>query len=535
MPPSLPMDGFAAQPAPAKPTWPANLLLTLPFLLLFWVDLAHHQLWRDEINAWALALASPNLGRLFLYVHYEGHPWLWYFLLWLPTRVLHTPTALKVLEALFGSAIYLILGLLSPFTRLQKLLLFCSYFVVFEYTVLSRMYSVMFLGTLLYVVLRTRKPGAVFAHLALLGLIANTDTAGLLLSCALFLEYLYTWYSNSRLMQATRPFARRNLALAALLYAALLALSVLTLLPAHDISWQASGHLGSQALDRHHLTEALGDLIAEPWWPISHSWPRHFWGGSSMDNKKLFLLVPVVLFSYWQTFRRHRNLLLLMGLTLAAGVLFADVIYLGHARNWGIVFLAFLAALWLQQAQPAPPRSKTAQSLNPDQGSSLTLSITPSAWSYGLLALSALAGLFATIGSWTHPFSEAGPTAAWVRANRPGTPVVADWDYISANLGEHLQQPVYFLSCGCTDTFRLFRNDRDEFFGNQLPQRLNRAMDSLHTTHLLLATYQPLTAQSFRELRQGFLQVTPVATFTGSEEEREDFYLNDVTRDAALK
>ena len=59
-----------------KSEWLANLLLTLPFLILYWVDLAHHTLFFDELNAWAIAAASPTLPKLFHLVHYEGHPWL---------------------------------------------------------------------------------------------------------------------------------------------------------------------------------------------------------------------------------------------------------------------------------------------------------------------------------------------------------------------------------------------------------------------------------------------------------------------------
>jgi hypothetical protein len=46
-----------------------NLPLTLPFLLLYWTDLAHHTLFFDELNAWAIAAASPTLPALFHLIH----------------------------------------------------------------------------------------------------------------------------------------------------------------------------------------------------------------------------------------------------------------------------------------------------------------------------------------------------------------------------------------------------------------------------------------------------------------------------------
>lgn len=135
-----------------------NLLLTLPFLLLYWVDLAHHTLFFDEINAWGISAGSPDLQTLFANVHFEGHPWLWYFLLWLPSRFTYDPRAMLWVVAPVGTAIYLIIGLVSPFTRLQKAFLFLGYFVAFEYTVMNRMYGLIFLLALLYVWRRVRKP-----------------------------------------------------------------------------------------------------------------------------------------------------------------------------------------------------------------------------------------------------------------------------------------------------------------------------------------------------------------------------------------
>lgn len=95
--------------------WKA-LAVVLPFLLLYWTSIAHHTMFFDEVNAWAISAASPTLSKLFYYVHFEGHPWLWYFILWFPSRLTHDPVAMKWVEAVFGTGILLIIGFLSPFT-----------------------------------------------------------------------------------------------------------------------------------------------------------------------------------------------------------------------------------------------------------------------------------------------------------------------------------------------------------------------------------------------------------------------------------
>jgi hypothetical protein len=118
-----------------------DLLLVLPFLVFLYVQLAHHQMWRDETNAWALSAGSRTLGELFYFVRNEAHPYLWYMILWIVSRFSASVVALKFVAALVGTCTYLVIALASPFSRLEKILLFCSYYISFEYAVLARMYG----------------------------------------------------------------------------------------------------------------------------------------------------------------------------------------------------------------------------------------------------------------------------------------------------------------------------------------------------------------------------------------------------------
>ena len=120
----------------------------------------------DEVNAWAISAASPTLSKLFYYVHFEGHPWLWYFILWFPSRLTHDPVAMKWVEVVFGTVNHPDHRMLSPFTCKQRALILCSYFMVWEYTVMCRMYSVMLLLVLLYVVRRVRNPEGIIGSAA---------------------------------------------------------------------------------------------------------------------------------------------------------------------------------------------------------------------------------------------------------------------------------------------------------------------------------------------------------------------------------
>ena len=502
-----------AAPSRLPSAWMA-LAAASPFLILFWINIAHHTMFFDEVNAWAISAASPTLPKLFYYVHYEGHPWLWYFILWFPSRLTHDPVAMKWVEAVLGTAIILIVGLLSPFTLKQRALILSSYFLVWEYTVMCRMYSVMLLLVLLYVVRRVRKPESVVLSCALLGLAGNTDMTGVLLSSALLVEYAYSSYFP--VAKAERGAVVRRWIPGLLVYVALIGLSIATLWPSKDISWQSSGHIGSKAFDFHRIKHSIVDMIAVPWWPISWKFPQHFWWNEFNDARWLFGLTAIVLVAYWMTFRKERNLLLLMGATLLFGMVFADVVYDGSPRHWGIAFVSFLVGLWLMSARGRDGETRRA---------------SWSPWAYGLLMLSALAGVFAIVGSWIHPFSRAREAAMWVRQTQPPNLLITGFADVSfASLAEETQRPVWFLECECSDTFKLFSKEREDFNPDQIPARLNRALDILNRQDILFSMFVPLDDDLVKQMQVAGLQPELLKAFAGADMKSENFFLYRIRR-----
>ena len=494
---------------PLPVSWSVNLLLTLPFLLLFWFNLAHHELWLDELNAWGISVASPTLQSLFANVHYEGHPWLWYFILWIPSRFTHAPVAMKWVEVFIGSAIYLVIGLASPFTRLQKVLVFLNYFVVFEYTVISRPYGVMLLLALLYTWRRSAKPHAYVGNLALLGALANTDMTGILLSGALLLEYVASLWTDRRDIERPRAVT------GSFLYGGMLLFSVHSLLPAPDISWYTTGRMFSMAGNPMHLFHAIANVLASPWWPFAKGYPHPFWNTDVEFTKAAVTLIPFVLAGYYWVFRKQRHLLALMGAVLLFAISFAHLVYLGFVRHWGITTTAFLLGLWI--FCQVPERRRTLSRV-----------------AYALLLLGAVKGVAAIAASLTHPFSETGNVAAWIRQQHLDQgPIAGTSDYALAGIAEQLERPVYFLDCNCIDTYMKFAHRRDGLTPEQIPARIVRAYDSLHATSLLLVMDSELTPQAATELKADGMRVQWKTDFSGSEEAL-GFHLYSVERTSVL-
>src|SRR5687767_7326610 len=66
-------SGITLPPALAG-RWPrvsaVDLAITLVFALLVVAQIAHHEMWRDEIHTWGMVLASPSLSELFVNLRY---------------------------------------------------------------------------------------------------------------------------------------------------------------------------------------------------------------------------------------------------------------------------------------------------------------------------------------------------------------------------------------------------------------------------------------------------------------------------------
>jgi hypothetical protein len=181
--------------------------------------------------------------------------------------------------------------------------------------------------------------------------------------------------------------------------------------------------------------------------------------------------------------------------------------------------VAFVVGLWIQSA-----RARYVEHRRPHWP----------AGAYALLGLSAVAGVFAIIGSWAHPFSRARDTAMWLKQNYPpNAPIVGAPDVSFASVAEEMQRPVYFLECGCVDTFKLFARTREDYPETELPQRLNRAMSDLHTSELTFVLYRRFAADDLNRLAQAGFVVTPLQEFPGADAYLESYSIYRISRQPA--
>lgn len=132
--------------------WPLEVSRWFPasisslFCLMELDNLIHHPLWRDELQTWMIARSSHSIAELLYIKRYEGHPDLWFLVLYFLTRLTSNPWAMQIVHLLIATTTVYIVAQYAPFTRLQKGLYAFGYFLFFKYATISRNYALGILG-----------------------------------------------------------------------------------------------------------------------------------------------------------------------------------------------------------------------------------------------------------------------------------------------------------------------------------------------------------------------------------------------------
>lgn len=166
----------------------AILLLTLIYGVSVIFISSFHEVWRDEVRALSIVMDSRDIIQLFKNLHNEGHPGLWYLILYFGFKLTRAVVVLKIVSILIAiSAIYVFLKR-APFLWIQKILFVFGFFPLYEYSVISRNYGFSMLLLFLFCSLYKERFKNIFLVSIVLFLLANTNAHSLIIVIAIFLS-----------------------------------------------------------------------------------------------------------------------------------------------------------------------------------------------------------------------------------------------------------------------------------------------------------------------------------------------------------
>jgi hypothetical protein len=353
--------------------------------------LRYHEKWADEAQAWLIARDLDLKTIWFHELRYEGSPGLWHTILWIAQHVFHARyEALGYIGMAGAAAGVALLIFKAPFPRYIRWPLAFSYFMVYQYAVIARPYTLLPLLTFAAAVLfkDLEHPERITVVLVLL---ANLSLHGTILAGCLGLVYVMDAYGARKTFDAR---VRRKYWICIGVMVAVFVFVVLVVKPTPDIEefvlQKQFAQLRPDTRAQMHIPTVLGKLSTVisgaflDWWMPS--------------------LAFILLATAWCFIRRR---LTLFALSAGSLILFYAKVH-GAAHHHGSVFVAAICTLWI-----AWPRSADLGSLAPTQRRALA------AMSALLLCLCALNLWDAAVvidREYRYPYSGAQDAAAYLKA-----------------------------------------------------------------------------------------------------------------------
>ncbi len=496
--------------------------ITLLFGLAAAIGIVHHEMWRDEIQAWLLARDSVSLIDLARHLKYEGHPILWYVFLMALTRVTKSPAVMQAFHLLCAMATVYVFARYSPFNRLQKLLFAFGYFPLYEYGIISRNYGI---GVFLLFVFAAlfKKRSARFLWIAVvLSFAAHTNVIVLLIVLAVGFALLAEYLAGRRTKSSEQRTANWLFWGGFVLIALAVVASILQMIPPVDSGYVPEWTL---ALSVGRLTRVI-DLVSRAFFPIPQV-RFDFWIHVPLletlaSFRKVELPLSVAIVAWIALALLRKPIALIMYLLGTIGLLsFFYVKNLGAIRHHGFLFILFIVAVWVahdcREVNWLKPLGRLSGLAEKSLGPILTI----------LLLIHVIGGVIAVGLDYRYVFSNGEAAARFIGdAQMQDLPMVAYNDYATSTIVGYLGKDRAYYPQGqrwgsfvIWDTAREAPVTDEEIISSAIRLQTELRQDVLlvldHPLNLDRPTQGPLTE---------------VARFTGATISDEDFYLYRLSR-----
>ena len=391
--------------------------LSTIFLLLGGFIAWHHEMWRDEIQAWLIARDSASPIEVLYHLNRgDGHPGLWHLCLYYLKQITWSPVIMQPFHLIIACTSVYIFVRFAPFSRLHKALFPFGYLAFYEYAIICRNYALgvllLFTFCALFKEWKTRFP--------LLGvillLLAHTNVVALIVTIGIAVGLSWELISSP-----DRPKKRDiRVGLSLILFGILT--SIIQLKPSSPGRFEWTD-LTRGVSDFERFQNAV-NIIPKAFFPIPEITLR-FWNTFLLDqipgaDSVMFALATLIfLFAVILLLRKPAALLIYMIGTLGILAFFAS--YFGFIRHWGNLFILFLAAIWISRyCADAEPRNRARHGPFWKRLNRLSLA-TERSLTYVLILLltvQLIGGVAAASLDYKYPFSEGKAVARFIKEEK---------------------------------------------------------------------------------------------------------------------
>ena len=432
-------------------------LILIAYVVFAAITIAHHEPWGDELHSWNIAKASTGFFNLIHNTRYEGHPPVWYIVMWAIAQFTHNFFYVQMFHLVFAVLVVYIILFYSPFSIATKALIPFGYYFLFEYAVISRNYVIGILaGFLICIVITKEFKYKTLLYYALLLVMSNTHLLAMLLAGSLHLYFLLLNIEEKK---------KRNTIIFHLLMGAIIFLpAIYFIVPPMDSElgvhdWRERWSVGQFAIDIQAPLRAFVPMPA--WWKPYSFWNEQFLLNLHERYSFLKVIYPLLALLFiaigCYLLRKDKKCIILFLANIIVTFVIGNVLSLNTQRYSGFIFIGFMMAYWLY--------IKNKPSL---RNSNLIIN--------SMLLIQMIAGFFMVFKDINMPFSDSYKVADVLKKVPVNGKVVTDyWTAITINA--YTDKPDYCIDIQKAVTFDLWQTDITEI--RKYPYRFCRGLDNL--------------------------------------------------------
>ena len=150
-----------------------NIILLIVWLFITVVSLFNHEIWRDEAQAWCM-VRDLDLINIFKLIRIEGHPFLWYLILFPFAKLGFPVISMQIISLLFVFTSVILLLFKSPFNKFEKIIICFSAGLLYFLPIISRNYALIPIFLFAIAHLYPRRKETPYLYTLFLILLSNT-------------------------------------------------------------------------------------------------------------------------------------------------------------------------------------------------------------------------------------------------------------------------------------------------------------------------------------------------------------------------
>jgi hypothetical protein len=473
------------------------------FFIVSAIGIFNHELWLDEAQHFLIARDSDSLKSVYYNMQYDGHVRLWNFLLFFITHYISSnPLAMQVFHLLVINATVFIFLRFAPFTMTAKLLIIFGYFFLYEYDVISRNYA---LGILFF-----------FTCCALLGdLEKNILWIGVLLILMCNTHLFYVFAAGSLFLYIfCKKFRSKSIDKRFFIFLSLFLVGVISVIiqikippdntyfHPNQTEWDSANNLFSAFYG-----------FAKGLLPIPSANHGDFWNHFLFDGLavpiKLFISAFLLTYSI-SLFYKNKPVLLFYLSAVLMLMLFLYISQMRASRYFGIFFIFFLSASWLD----ADERDNIFSiSFFKERSLKQKLSF---GFAYFVLVCHIFSGIYAWLIDVQRPFTEAKNVAAFIKSNHfDDSIIVVDGYGAGPALSAYLGKKVFYLNIDQPGSYCIWKKSYFEVPSKPLAAQLNASSYIATQNSFLLVSTRTADSNEIHTSKYSF-HLSHLASFTNS-------------------